>query len=51
MVAAGDGSDVFISYPRSDEATAAELNGWPCAQGFSIFFDRNPLRPNLRFMP
>ena len=51
MVAAGDGSDVFISYARRDEGAAAELNGWLCARGFSTFFDRNAFRPNLRWVP
>ena len=27
--------DVFVSYARSDEAAAEELNGWLCAEGFS----------------
>ena len=51
MVAVGDGSDVFTGYARSDEAAAADLNGWLCAQGFSAFFDRNALRPNFRWIP
>ena len=44
MVAAGDSSDVFISYARSDEAAALELNGWLNDHGISTFFDRNKLR-------
>ena len=43
--------DVFVSYARSDEAAAAELNGWLCSQGFSTFFDRRALRPGLRWVP
>jgi hypothetical protein len=51
MVAAGDGSDAFISYAHSDEVAAAELNGWLCAQSFSTVFDSNAVRPNLRWVP
>src|SRR6516165_943406 len=51
MVAAGDGSDVFISYARSDEAAALELNGWLNDHGLSTLFDRNKLRPGLRWIP
>src|SRR5271165_6155598 len=50
-MASGDACDVFVSYARSDEAAAAELNGWLCAQGFSTFFDRGALRPGLRWVP
>jgi WD40 repeat protein/energy-coupling factor transporter ATP-binding protein EcfA2 len=50
-MASGDAYDVFVSYARSDEAAAAELNGWLCAQGFSTFFDRSALRPGLRWVP
>jgi energy-coupling factor transporter ATP-binding protein EcfA2 len=48
---AGDTYDVFVSYARSDEAVAAELNGWICAQGLRTFFDRSELRPGLRWIP
>ena len=47
----GDDYDVFVSYARSDGAAAAELNGWLSAQGLSTFFDRNALRPGLRWVP
>lgn len=43
--------DVFVSYARSDEAVAAELNGWLSAQGLRTFFDRSALRPGLRWIP
>jgi hypothetical protein len=43
--------DVFVSYARSDEAVAAELNRWLCAQGLRTFFDRSALRPGLRWIP
>ena len=44
----GSGSyDVFVSYSRSDEAAARELDGWLCAQGLRTFFDRSALRPGL----
>ena len=33
------GYDVFVSYSRSDEAGAAELNGWLRAEGLSTFYD------------
>lgn len=29
--------DVFVGYSRSDEAAAAELNGWLRAQGLRTF--------------
>jgi hypothetical protein len=47
----GDAYDVFVSYARSDETAAAELNGWLCAQGLTTFFDRNALRRGLRWVP
>ena len=47
----GDVYDVFVSYSRSDEDGAAELNGWLCSQGLSTFFDRSKLRPGLRWVP
>ena len=48
----GDASyDVFVSYSRSDEAGAAELNGWLRSQGLSTFYDRSELRPGLRWIP
>src|SRR5580704_15928022 len=48
----GSGSyDVFVSYSRSDEAAARELDGWLCAQGLCTFFDRSALRPGLRWVP
>ena len=50
-MASGDAYDVFVSYARSDEAVAGELNGWLCAQGFRTFFDRSALRPGLRWVP
>jgi energy-coupling factor transporter ATP-binding protein EcfA2 len=50
-MASGDAYDVFVSYARSDEAVAPELNGWLCAQGFNTFFDRNALSPGLRWVP
>jgi hypothetical protein len=50
-MASADAYDVFISYARSDEASAAELNGWLAGQGFSTFFDRNALRPGMRWVP
>ncbi len=43
--------DVFVSYARSDEAAAAELNGWLRAQGLRTFFDRRELRPGLPWVP
>jgi tetratricopeptide (TPR) repeat protein len=46
----GDRYDVFVSYARSDEAAAAELNGWLNAEGLHTFFDRNELRPGLRWI-
>jgi hypothetical protein len=42
---------VFVSYSRSDEAGAAELNNWLRDQGVSTFFDRSELRPGLRWVP
>ena len=42
--------DVFVSYSRSDEAGAAELNGWLRDQGLSTFYDRSELRPGLRWI-
>jgi hypothetical protein len=51
MVAAGDGSDVFISYVRSNEAAVADVNGWLCPQGFSTFFDRNMASPEPQVVP
>src|ERR1700722_6154228 len=50
-MASGDAYDVFVSYARSDEAAAGELNSWLRAQGFSTFFDRKQLRPGLRWVP
>src|SRR5271166_6200452 len=47
----GDAYDVFVSYSRSDEDGATELNGWLCSQGLSTFFDRSKLRPGLRWVP
>jgi ABC-type multidrug transport system fused ATPase/permease subunit len=48
----GDASyDVFFSYSRSDEAGAADLNGWLRSQGLSTFYDRSELRPGLRWIP
>ena len=47
----GAAYDVFLSYARSDGAVAAELNGWLRAQGLRTFFDRNELRPGLRWVP
>jgi hypothetical protein len=45
----GDASyDVFVSYSRSDEVGAAELNGWLRAEGLSTFYDRSELRPGIR---
>lgn len=44
------GYDLFLSYARSDGAAAAELNGWLRAQGLRTFFDRNELRPGLRWV-
>ena len=46
----GDAYDVFVSYARSDEAAAAELNGWLGDQGLRTFFDRSELRPGLRWV-
>jgi len=45
------GYDVFVSYSRSDEVGAAELNGWLRAHGLSTFYDRSELRPGLRWIP
>jgi tetratricopeptide (TPR) repeat protein/energy-coupling factor transporter ATP-binding protein EcfA2 len=45
-----DRYDVFVSYARSDEAAAAELNGWLNAEGLRTFFDRSELRPGLRWI-
>src|SRR5271165_4302610 len=50
-MASGDAYDVFVSYARSDEAAAADLNRWLCAQGLRTFFDRSGLRPGLRWVP
>jgi hypothetical protein len=50
-MASDDTCDVFISYARSDDAVAAELNGWLRAQGFSTFFNRSALRSGLRWIP
>src|SRR5271165_6870192 len=50
-MASGDAYDVFVSYARSDEAAAADLNRWLCAQGLRTFFDRKELRPGLRWVP
>jgi hypothetical protein len=47
----GDAYDVFLSYAHSDGDAAADLNGWLSAQGLSTFFDRNALRPGLRWIP
>ena len=47
----GEAYDVFLSYARSDEAAAAELNSWLRDQGLSTFFDRSELRPGLRWVP
>ena len=47
----GDAYDVFVSYSRSDEDGAAELNSWLCSQGLSTFSDRSKLRPGLRWVP
>jgi nucleotide-binding universal stress UspA family protein len=47
----GDVYDVFVSYAHSDEAAAAELNGWLRAQGLRTFFDRRELRPGLPWVP
>jgi hypothetical protein len=39
----GDAYDVFVSYARSDESDAAELNGWHCQlNGVEVSF-RSPL--------
>jgi hypothetical protein len=46
-----DRFDVFLSYARSDEAAAVELNHWLCAQGLCTFFDRSELRPGLPWVP
>jgi hypothetical protein len=43
--------DVFLSYARSDELAATELNTWLRGQGFSTFFDRSELRPGLPWVP
>jgi hypothetical protein len=43
--------DVFLSYARSDEAAAEELNRWLRAQGLRTFFDRSELRPGLPWVP
>jgi hypothetical protein len=50
-MASGGAYDVFVSYARSDEAGAVELNGWLCARGLSTFFDRSALRAGLRWIP
>jgi energy-coupling factor transporter ATP-binding protein EcfA2 len=50
-MASGDAYDVFVSYARSDGAAAAELNSWLRDQGLSTFFERNELRPGLRWLP
>jgi len=50
-MASGDAYDVFVSYARSDEAAAADLNRWLCAQGLRTFFDRSGLRPGLHWVP
>jgi TIR domain len=42
--------DVFLSYARSDEALANELNSWLRDQGLRTFFDRSELRPGLRWI-
>jgi hypothetical protein len=47
----GDAYDVFVSYARSDEVVAGELNSWLRVEGFSTFFDRRELRPGLRWIP
>ncbi|MBV8107315.1 MAG: TIR domain-containing protein [Hyphomicrobiales bacterium] len=47
----GGDYDVFISYAHSDGAAAADLSGWLSAQGLRTFFDRNALRPGLRWVP
>ena len=46
----GGAYDVFVSYARSDEAAAAELNGWLSDQGLRTFFDRRELRPGVRWV-
>ncbi|HZY59162.1 MAG TPA: TIR domain-containing protein, partial [Candidatus Binataceae bacterium] len=43
--------DVFLSYARSDELAATELNTWLRGQGFSAFFDRSELRAGLPWVP
>jgi hypothetical protein len=43
--------DVFLSYARSDELAATELNNWLRGQGFRTFFDRSELRPGLPWVP
>jgi energy-coupling factor transporter ATP-binding protein EcfA2 len=50
-MASGDSYDAFISYAHNDGGAAGELNGWLCAQGLATFFDRNALRPGLRWVP
>ena len=47
----GDLYDVFVSYSRSDEVDAAELNRWLRSQGLTTFFDRSQLRSGLRWIP
>jgi hypothetical protein len=46
-----NGFDVFLSYARSDEAPAVELNHWLRAEGLRTFFDRSELRPGLPWVP
>src|SRR5262245_42541715 len=45
------GFDVFLSYARSDQAAAAELNDWLRGKGLRTFFDRRELTPGLRWIP
>jgi hypothetical protein len=42
--------DVFLSYARNDGLAAAELNSWLRDHCFRTFFDRNELRPGLRWI-